>query len=259
MTSAIRKPNRTSELASELGRQITGGILAPGASLPTEDGIAREWSASRTVVREAVRLLAAKGLLSVGPKVGTRVLPQQQWNMLDADVMAWHLTAEERRPFVEALYEMRLINEPAAAKLAASRIVETDRERLQGALCAMGRHPRGSDELIAADLAFHRVVLEATGNPILRSLGALIEKSLSISFSLSWRQNPQEETLRQHGLVCDAICRGDGEAAELFMRRLIESAYDDVMTALYAEDLGSGETPSAQRISRGMGPERPAA
>lgn len=233
---ATRRLNRTSELAGEIGQRITGGLLSPGANLPTEDQLAKQWSASRTVVREAMRLLAAKGLLTVGPKVGTRVLPSQQWNMLDADVMAWHLMSDERRPFVEALYEMRLINEPAAARLAASRISPADGERLRRALGAMGRHPRGSQELIAADLGFHRIVLETTGNPMLRSLGAMIEKSLSISFSLSWRQNPQEETLRQHARVCDAICAGDEEAAELYMRRLIESAFDDVMAALYNED-----------------------
>ncbi|EAU43059.1 transcriptional regulator [Fulvimarina pelagi HTCC2506] len=236
MSSPARKTSRTADLASEYGRRITSGILKPGDNLPVEAQLAAEWGVSRTVVREAMRLLAAKGLLRVGPKVGTRVLSFDEWNMLDPDVMAWHLLADERRTFVDALYEMRLINEPVAARMAAARIGATDKKRLSEALEAMGRHPRGSDELIAADLAFHRIILEATGNPILRSLGAMIEKSLSISFSLSWRQNPQEETLQQHKRVSDAIIAGDGEAAELFMRRLIESAFDDVTTALYAED-----------------------
>ncbi|MDY8110238.1 FadR/GntR family transcriptional regulator [Fulvimarina sp. 2208YS6-2-32] len=243
MTSPARKPGRTPELAGEYGRRITAGLLKPDDSLPIEAELAAEWRVSRTVVREAMRLLAAKGLLKVGPKVGTRVLPAEHWNMLDADVMAWHLMASEPREFVEALYEMRLINEPAAARRAARNITHVDRQRLVSALDAMGRFERGTDELIAADLAFHRIVLEASGNPILRSLGAMIEKSLSISFSLSWRQNPQAETLRQHRRVCDAICAGDGEAAELFMRRLIESAFEDVMTALYAQ----GGPPSPAR------------
>ncbi|MCQ8783387.1 FadR family transcriptional regulator [Aurantimonas sp. CSK15Z-1] len=228
------RPNRTLALAAELGCRITDGSLATGAPLPTEKEIQSQFGVSRTVVREAVRHLAAKGLVSVGPKVGTRVRPDTDWNMLDADVMSWQLLADVRRPFVEALYEMRLINEPPAAKLAAGRITPEQSVRLGEALTGMADNPRGSPELIAADLAFHRIILEATGNPILRSLGAMIERSLSISFSLSWRQNPQEETVRQHRRVHDAIVAGDGEAASLFMRRLIESAFHDVIGALYS-------------------------
>ena len=239
------RSNRTVALAGEFGRMITSGDLLSGDALPTEKEIQSHHGVSRTVVREAIRHLAAKGLVSVGPKVGTKVRPRIAWNMLDADVMAWHLTAPVRRPFVEALYEMRLINEPSAARLAARRIDEAQGERLRRALGGMRDYPRGSSELIAADLDFHRIVLEATGNPLLVSLGALIERSLSVSFSLSWRQNPQDETVRQHERVMQAILTGDGDAAELFMRRLIESAFDDVIHALYAHGEGEGLSGSA--------------
>ena len=229
------KVNRTMTLAVDLGCKITSGALVAGTVLPTEAEIQQTYSVSRTVVREAIRHIASKGLVTVGPKVGTRVRDSNDWNMLDAEVMRWHLMVGNRRPFVEALYEMRLINEPEAARLAASRITEEQSARLAEALQAMADNPRGSPELIAADLAFHRIILEATGNPILRSLGTMIERSLSISFSLSWRQNPQEETVRQHARVYDAIRRGDGEAAGLFMRRLIESAAQDVVASLYSQ------------------------
>ena len=243
MPPAVRTPvrersNLTTNLAAQIGCRIASGRLGSGRSLPTEREIQAEFGVSRTVVREAVRHLAAKGLVTVGPKVGTRVREATDWNMLDADVMRWHLLAEVRRPFVEALYEMRLINEPAAARLAAQRIGADDKRRLGEALQGMADNPRGSPELIAADVAFHRVILEATGNPILRSLGAMIEKSLTISFSLSWKQNPQEETVRQHARVHDAICAGDPDAAEDSMRRLIESAFEDVILALCEEEAG---------------------
>lgn len=229
------KINRTMTLAAELGCKITSGALAAGCILPTEAEIQHQYGVSRTVVREAIRHIAAKGLVTVGPKVGTRVRDNNDWNILDAEVMRWHLMAGDRRRFVEALYEMRLINEPEAARLAASRITPEQSERLSDALAAMAVHPRGSEKLIIADLDFHRIILEATGNPILRSLGTMIERSLSISFSLSWRQNPQDETVRQHARVQEAILQGDGEAASLFMRRLIESAFQDVVAALYNE------------------------
>jgi len=238
------KVNRTMTLAVDLGCKITAGELAAGSVLPTEAEIQQRYSVSRTVVREAIRHIASKGLVTVGPKVGTRVRHSNDWNMLDAEVMRWHLMVGNRRPFVEALYEMRLINEPEAARIAAGRISEEQATRLGEALQAMADNPRGSPELIAADLAFHRIILEATGNPILRSLGTMIERSLSISFSLSWRQNPQEETVRQHARVYDAIRRGDGEAAGLFMRRLIESAFQDVIASLYSQADG-GPVPEA--------------
>lgn len=235
------RASRTMSLAATFGRRIASGRLACGEALPTEKELQTQYGVSRTVVREAVRHLVAKGLVSVGPKVGTRVRERIEWNMLDPDVMGWHLTAAIRRPFIESLYEMRLINEPQAARLACDRISPEQAARLQAAMAGMRENPRGSPELIAADLAFHRVILEATGNPMLVSLGAMIERSLSISFSLSWRQNPQEETLRQHGRVMEAILAGDREAAELFMRRLIESAFNDVILALYADDGTRGD------------------
>jgi GntR family galactonate operon transcriptional repressor len=235
IASDRERSNLTMGLATELGCRIASGRLLPGEFLPTEKEIQTEFGVSRTVVREAMRHLAGKGLISVRPKVGTRIRPETDWNMLDADVMRWHLLQNVRRPFVEALYEMRLINEPAAARRAAARISPQDRQALRHALDGMEKNPRGSGALIAADLSFHRIILRATGNPILRSLGTMIEKSLSISFSMCWRQNPQEETVLQHARVHDAICAGDGELAETFMRRLIESAFEDVILALYTE------------------------
>ncbi len=228
-------------LAAEYGRRIASGEIAPGTVLPTEKEIQLHHGVSRTVVREAMRHLSAKGLVTVGPKVGTRVSEPIQWNMLDADVMGWHLFAGISRPFVEALYEMRLINEPAAAHAAAERISQEQIVRLEAALDGMAENPRGSSEQIAADLAFHRIILEATANPILVSLGTMIERSLSISFSLSWRQITQRDSVQQHRRVLEAIRDRDGEAAALYMRRLIESAFDDVTRQLYPEGEGGGK------------------
>lgn len=235
-------------LAVELGRRITSGEWTIGAVLPTEGEIQAGYGVSRTVVREAIRHLAAKGLISVGPKVGTRVRPNTDWNMLDADVLGWHLTTGVRRDFVVALYEMRLINEPEAARFAAARISAETLADLEEALERMIVHPRGSSELIAADLDFHRIILEATGNPILRSLGTVIERSLSISFSISWRQNPQAETVNQHGRVLEAIQRGDGDAAALFMRQLIESACGDVLASLFPDNPRHGDDEGPARL-----------
>ncbi len=248
-TPKPRTGNRTLALAAELGCRIVSGEWQVGAALPTEGEIQSRHGVSRTVVREAIRHLASKGLLTVGPKVGTRVRPSTDWNMLDPDILHWHLTKSARRSFIEALYEMRLINEPEAARLAAVRMTEAQSDALADALLGMETHPRGSAELVAADLAFHRVILEATGNPILRTLGTVIERSLAISFSLSWRQNPQVETVNQHARVFEAVKRGDGDAAALFMRQLVESACSDVIASLFpgSEEVRSGTVASTGR------------
>ncbi len=226
--------NLTMAVAAELGRKIVSRQLQKGASLPTEGELQVEYGVSRTVVREAVRHLASKGLVSVGPKVGTKVRPSSEWNMLDPEVMDWHLRGAASAEFIAALYEMRLIIEPEAARLAAGRIAEAQIQALKAALEGMGANPKGSEDLIAADLAFHRTILEATGNPVLRSFGALIENSLSVSFSLSWRKSELGQTLKLHGQVVDAITAGDEELAALHMRRLIETAYRDVRQSLAA-------------------------
>lgn len=224
----------TMAVAADLGRKIAGRQIAPGHSLPTEPELQEKLGVSRTVVREAVRHLASKGLVSVGPKVGTRVRPSTEWNMLDPEVMEWHLAGTASADFIAALYEMRLIFEPESARLAASRITTTQKADLFAALEGISTLPRGSAEHIAADLAFHRIILEATGNPVLRSFGAMIENSLSVSFSLSWKKAETEQSLALHRQVADAITSGDEELAALQMKRLISIAWKEVRMALAA-------------------------
>jgi DNA-binding FadR family transcriptional regulator len=208
--------------------------LAFGVSLPTEPELQEQFGVSRTVVREAIRHLASKGLVSVGPKVGTRVRASTEWNMLDPEVMEWHLAGPASADFIAALYEMRLIFEPEAARLAATRISDAQKSALSAALEGISNLPRASAEHIAADLAFHRIILESTGNPVLRSFGAMIENSLSVSFSLSWQKAETEQSLALHRQVADAIFAGDEELAVLQMKRLISIAWKEIRLAFVA-------------------------
>jgi len=219
-------------LAQQLGARIVQRDFSPGQPLPTEGEIQAAYSVSRTVVREATRLLAAKGLVSVRPKTGVRIRPASDWNMIDPDVMRWHLDGPPDLAFILSLYEIREIFEPQAARLAAERITPEDGERLSRAMAGIATHARGSPELIESDLAFHRLILVSTANPVLRSLGALIEQTMAVSFALSWRQTPQDESVEQHRRVCEAILAGDGEDAAYAMRRLIRSARQDVLAEM---------------------------
>ncbi len=184
----------------------------------------KSWGVSRTVVREAIRHLASKGLVSVGPKVGTRVRPSTEWNMLDPEVMEWHLAGPASADFIAALYEMRLIFEPEAARLAASRISPAQRTACAGRAC---RHHLAAARFRRAHCRRPCVSPHHTGGDRqsgLRSFGAMIENSLSISFSLSWQKAETEQSLALHGQVADAISSGDEELAALQMRRLISFA-----------------------------------
>jgi DNA-binding FadR family transcriptional regulator len=219
-------------LAEDIGRGIVSRAGEVGASLPTEPEIQKSYGVSRTVVREATRLLAAKGLISVRPKTGVRIRPVGDWNMFDPDVMRWHVDGAPDLGFILSLYEVREIFEPQAAKLAAERIQPAEREQLARAMEGIATHPRGSHALVDSDLEFHRVILAAAGNPVLRSFGALIEQTMAISFALTWRKTPLKESVEQHRIVCDAIMVGDSADATYAMRNLVRSARGDILAAM---------------------------
>jgi DNA-binding FadR family transcriptional regulator len=243
------------ELAIDLGRRIVAREFAPGVTLPTEPEIQKSYRVSRTVVREATRLLAAKGLISVRPKTGVRTRPPDEWNMLDSDVMRWHLDGAPDTEFIMALYEVREIFEPQAARLAAERISPDGREKLALAMREMESRPSGSAALIDADLEFHRVILAAAGNPVLRSFGALIEQTMAISFALSWRQTTPGESLEQHRMVCDAVLEGNAVDAAYAMRCLVRAARSDVLAAMTRdrEDQGKSAVAGQGRTTRTAG------
>jgi DNA-binding FadR family transcriptional regulator len=211
------------------------GEYQPGQTLPTEPRIQAEFGVSRTAVREAIRLLSAKGLTVSRPKVGTRIRPAAEWNMLDPDVLRWQTGDEPDEAFVNALFEMREIMEPAAASRAAERATAEEIERLAAAHEGIRSEPRGSEAQIAADLAFHMTLLEAAHNPMLRSVGALIESALQISFSLGWRTVMGDDAILQHQAVYEAVRDRQPEDAFLAMRRLLRNSKGNVLDAIWVK------------------------
>lgn len=215
-------------IAGEFGRRIVSGAIAPESTLPIEPEIQREFAVSRTAVREAMRLLAGKGMTLSRRKTGTHVRPQTDWNMLDPDVLRWHLEPEPSPDFVRDLFEMRLIFEPFAASLAAQRVDDDARARLREAAEGIAANPRGSDGQVEADLNFHMTVLHATHNSLLLSLGSLIRSALAVTFQIGWRrQTSPEESVAMHRDVCEKICNGLAAEAGEAMRILIDSARKD--------------------------------
>jgi DNA-binding FadR family transcriptional regulator len=159
--------------------------------------------------------------------------------MLDPDVLRWHVDQQPTDAFIEALFEMREIIEPAAAERAAERATTEDIERIGAAMQGIEDNVRGSDEQIKADVDFHMGILEGTHNPILRSLGALIESALAISFSLSWRAAMRADAVYQHRVIFEAVRDRRADEAFLAMRKLLRNSKGDVFDAIWSKRNGT--------------------
>lgn len=227
---------RLSEMvANTIGRRIVAGRYLPGDTLPTEPKIQEEFGVSRTAVREAIRLLSAKGLTASRPKIGTRVRPTVDWNMLDREVLSWQVDQNPTQQFIHDLFEMREIIEPAASARAAERATAEELDVLTTAMDGISSSQRGSREQIQADIDFHMAILEASHNPMLRSVGATIQSALSITFTLGWTTAMRDDAVIQHRAIADAICQRDAEEAFMAMRRLLRSSKGDVFDAIAAQ------------------------
>jgi GntR family galactonate operon transcriptional repressor len=175
------------------------------------------------VVREAIKTLSGKGLISVQPRHGTRVLPRRDWSLLDRDVLNWLVgTDKPDRELLLAVQEVRMIIEPAAAALAATRATKQDRQRINAALEAM-QAADNQDTRTAADKAFHLAILDATHNPVLQGFRSAIDTILSTVFVVAvdsvdgWF----EENLPNHATTARAIEEGNAKKARRAMEQVL--------------------------------------
>ncbi len=213
----------------KLGEDIVSGRYLPGGSLPPEPTLCEQLGVSRTVVREAVKSLVAKGLLVTGPKLGTRVLASEQWNWFDPDVVAWHTKAGLTREFLREVQELRRVIEPAAVRLAAERATAADLAEIETAFEGMRDAIEHGGDYVRHDLAFHQGLLGACHNRMVgqmsRALGALLRTAFEISTS---RPDGPAASLGLHRAVLDAVIARDGVRAEQAALKLINSAEDDI-------------------------------
>jgi DNA-binding FadR family transcriptional regulator len=210
-----------------IGRRIVSGELPYGSQLPNEAELAAQLKVSRGGVREAVKALAAKGLVEPRPRLGTRVLPRSEWNLMDRSVIDWH--SEVAPPeFLGDLLELRLMVEPGAAQLAAERATEAQLAELDAAYAEMAEHaphlPAGERAFVQADLTFHLTLLRASGNQLIEQLGRLLETSLRHGLSASSHApGGVAATLPLHRAVLLAVRGRRPTAAARAMRRLLET------------------------------------
>jgi GntR family galactonate operon transcriptional repressor len=232
-TRAQIKRNANDSLAVVLGAEIIAGVYPPGSRLPSESALLERFKVSRPTLREAFRVLAAKGLIISRQKVGTSVRPKSDWNMLDPDFLAWHLGAALTEDFVADLFELRQMVEPQAAYLAAQSHDPQALERIHAAYLDMERWKTGRGDLTGADLRFHQSILDATGNLFIGALGGLIHTALIGTFKLGWSNaGIKDDRLQQHRAVLEAIEAAAPEAARERMAMLLQDSIDDVRRAL---------------------------
>jgi DNA-binding FadR family transcriptional regulator len=224
--------NLTTSILQDLGRAIVTGKFSNGTPFPYEADLCLQYQASRPVLREAVKMLTAKGLLSARPRQGTSVQPEDQWNLLDPDVLHWML---ERKFSIELMVdftEVRLAIEPRAAALAAHGATEAQCAKIMDAIDRMIAADAGDDDALAADIAFHVAVLEASNNRFFRQFTDLAEATLrfSIRRTNAYKGVPRASAV-EHKVVADAIAARDPVRASREMRTLIEGALNLLLTA----------------------------
>lgn len=220
-------------LAQEFAVRILKGELPEGHVFPGEVELAAQLGISRSVLREAFRILSAKGLVEGRPKAGTRVCPRRQWSLLDPDLLAWQFEARPSRKFLRDLFELRLIVEPGAAALAATRRTAAQVSRMAAALDEMAQHGLATEAGRVADQRFHLTMLEATANEAVLALSSTILSA--IAWTTLYKQRKRKlprDPVPDHLALFEAIKAGDPDAAREAMAELVRLALADTEFSL---------------------------
>lgn len=242
MNDRKNRPSLFSHVLDRLGGDIVQGKFSGAGDLPREQDLCDYLGASRSVVREATRVLAQKGMLKATPKIGIRVRPETDWNVMDIDVLKWIWQFGRREQFVRDFLEFRLIFEPMASFQAALRATP---EQSQEILRLYGELVRANELLLAGgdraysiscDIAFHSAIFRASGNRMLTYLGSMISEMMA--------RQVQETTaipgqfglgLPLHEKVAQAIAAGDAASAHHYSQMLVRMPYEDYLATSHAD------------------------
>ncbi len=236
-------------VAHTLATKIIGGSIAPGTILPNDDSASASFGVSRSAYREAVRTLAAKGLVVATPKIGTRVSPRSSWRLLDPDVLAWHFEANCTAPFVRSLFEMRKVVEPSAAALAALRRNEEDLTKFGRALEQMARRDPNDRGWHDGLLGFHEALLQCCDNEVLAAMWPAVQVTLEWAMVLQTLQPKFQlvsDPVADHAKVFQRIASRDAEGALQEMAYLIDAALTDTLANLSRNAMPSRTLPAVR-------------
>lgn len=203
-------------IVNTLGTRIAANFYQPGDTLPIEQKLADSLHVGRNALREAVKVLSGKGLISTTPRAGTKVRPRDEWNMLDPDVLKWHADPEVASDgFMLDLIELRRIVEPQAAELAAIRATREDIARILSAYEAMADSNGDLEKRLVADIEFHSSILKASHNSVLNHVKYAIATYLKAHARLgrAFDNEHGEEDLERHRKIATAIATGNAKTA----------------------------------------------
>lgn len=235
-----------------LGEAIVAGRYSPSGVVPPESVLCESLGVSRTVVREAIKSLVAKGLVTTGPKVGTRVTPARAWNWFDPDVVAWQAKTGLTREFLREVQELRRVIEPAAVRMAAERATAEDIAAIEAAYAGMKEAIEHGGDYVRHDLAFHQGLLRACQNRMLVQMSEALAALLRLAFEISTeRPDGPASSLPMHRAVLDAVIARAPVKAERAALKLIDSARDDIEEVLSSRrKLPSVDAPPAPLAGR---------
>jgi len=218
----LRGNNITESIVMDLGLAIVKGSYEH-QGFPTEAQLARQYSASRNIVREAVKILGEKGLLSSRPKIGTSIRPERDWNILDADILRWFLERKLSLPLLWEFTQVRMQIEPAAAELAATSASTSQIAVIESAMARIEASEEGDGDPLEADIAFHLSLLEASGNRFFVQLSSLTETALRLSIRFTNKYKNKHSHLASHRNIWLAIKNGNPKKAKNEMRDLLST------------------------------------
>ena len=215
------KKNLSSIIAANLGQQILRGSYLPDAILPSESELSEKFQASRTAIREAIKILAAKGMLLARPRIGTRVMPSANWNFLDQDLLNWWINSEEQSVVITHFQIVRLAIEPQACYLAAMHANEEQKQSLQLFANEMLLLAKDFDRQrwVKVDYLFHLTIYEACANPFLISFANLFRSVYQRYFDAITINEVIEVDIHQQ--LANAIINGNSTNALDFCYKLL--------------------------------------
>lgn len=214
---------KTDRLTETFGKQIVQGIYAPGSALPSEAELCELFDTSRNVMREIIKVLSTKKLIDAQRHRGLFVMPREQWNYLDADVLEWALEKEVDPELIKSLIEVRSLIEPTISRWAAERATALDLVAIEASYIDMAANIKNVSAFNEADIRFHKAILDATHNMVIQQLSEAVSALQRAIFKYTFETGTEhlELTVTEHYDLLDAIRRKNPQVAEEVSRKMV--------------------------------------